>query len=144
MFRVEFLDDYANLKPLFDYKELSDLINLNESSLDPEKVKKFRERFKTESSSDGPEVNQSPSAKRNTAPLLRFSMSLVLQIMDGLCQLSQSTRLYGVPSVLEAYYCALGCRERLLVENCFAVSGFLPDISGRPPGYNNRRTRQGN
>jgi hypothetical protein len=58
MFRVEFLDDYANLKPLFDYKELCDLINSNESSLDPEKVKKFRERFKAESSSDDPEVNQ--------------------------------------------------------------------------------------
>lgn len=58
MFRVEFLDEYANPKSVFDYKQLSDLINSNESILGPEKVKKSRERFKAEDSSDGSEVNQ--------------------------------------------------------------------------------------
>ena len=32
----------------------------------------------------------------------------VLQFMDGLCQLSQSTRLDRIFSFLEVYYCALG------------------------------------
>jgi hypothetical protein len=45
MFRVQFIDDYTQLKPLIDYKELSDLIDLNEGLLDHERVAQFRERY---------------------------------------------------------------------------------------------------
>jgi hypothetical protein len=45
MFRVEFIDDYTQLKPLIDYKELSDLITVNEGVLDHDKVAQFRERY---------------------------------------------------------------------------------------------------
>jgi len=48
-FRVEFIDDYSALKPLIDYKELSELITLNEAVLDPEKVAQFRARYNAES-----------------------------------------------------------------------------------------------
>ena len=48
MFRVDFIDDYSILKPLIDYKELSELIRLNESILDPEKVRKFTRRYEAE------------------------------------------------------------------------------------------------
>jgi hypothetical protein len=48
MFRVEFIDDYTQLKPLIDYGELSELIAQNECSLDPEKVSQFRGRLQAE------------------------------------------------------------------------------------------------
>jgi hypothetical protein len=48
MFRVNFLDDYSALKPLIDYKELSELILRNESILDPVKVEQFNGRYKNE------------------------------------------------------------------------------------------------
>jgi hypothetical protein len=51
MFRVDFIDDYTVLKALIDYKELSELITLNESILDEEKVRQFRERYSAENSS---------------------------------------------------------------------------------------------
>jgi hypothetical protein len=44
MFRVEFIDDYAALKPLFDYDEIARLIDENKEKLDPEKVKQFQDR----------------------------------------------------------------------------------------------------
>jgi hypothetical protein len=48
MFRAEFLDDYANLKLLIDYKELAQLIALHEDKLDKEKVRQFRQRYQAE------------------------------------------------------------------------------------------------
>ena len=45
MFRVEWIDDYAALKPLIDYDELSDLITRHEGSLDRNYVSKFRVRY---------------------------------------------------------------------------------------------------
>ena len=45
------------------------------------------------------------SAEGLEAPRLILHL-FVLQIMNGLCQLSQSTRLDGVSSLLEVYYCA--------------------------------------
>jgi hypothetical protein len=60
MFRVEFIDDYTTLRPLIDYKDLSELIRLNESVLDPEKVLEFRRRFDAESPSS-PANNDIPS-----------------------------------------------------------------------------------
>ncbi|MFZ1007152.1 MAG: hypothetical protein WAN65_09960, partial [Candidatus Sulfotelmatobacter sp.] len=48
MFRVDFIDDYTILKPLIDYKELSEMITLNEGILDPEKVRKFRRRYEAD------------------------------------------------------------------------------------------------
>ncbi len=45
MFRVDFIDDYGQLKPLIDYKDLYELVNLHESSLDHDKVEKFRGRY---------------------------------------------------------------------------------------------------
>ena len=48
MFRARFIDDYTTLKSRIDYKELSDLIALNEDKLDPEKVQEFRKRFDAE------------------------------------------------------------------------------------------------
>jgi hypothetical protein len=48
MFRVDFIDDYTALKPLIDYKELSELITLNESVLDKNKVELFRQRYNAE------------------------------------------------------------------------------------------------
>jgi hypothetical protein len=48
MFRVSFIDDYTALKSLIDYKELSELITLNESILDPDKVRQFRGRYDAE------------------------------------------------------------------------------------------------
>jgi hypothetical protein len=48
MFRVEFLDDYPNLKLLIDYKELAQLIALHEDKLDKEKVRQFRQRYEAE------------------------------------------------------------------------------------------------
>jgi len=48
MFRVEFIDDYSQLKPLIDYKELSELIAHNENILDKEKVRQFRERYRAD------------------------------------------------------------------------------------------------
>jgi len=48
MFRVDFIDDYTILKPLIDYKELSQMIGLNERTLDPEKVRQFRRRYEAE------------------------------------------------------------------------------------------------
>jgi KAP family P-loop domain len=56
MFRVEFIDDYATLKPLIDYQELSDLITLNEGILDPQKVEKFRQRYNAEPRAASPET----------------------------------------------------------------------------------------
>jgi hypothetical protein len=58
MFRVEFIDDYTQLKPLIDYKELSDLITLNEAVLDRDYVEQFRKRYDAEGGPDKP----SPSA----------------------------------------------------------------------------------
>jgi hypothetical protein len=53
---------------------------------------------------------------------------MVLQIMDGLCQLSQSTRLDRVFSLLEVHYCAPGnsrlAREQLIRK----LLGFCPDL----------------
>jgi hypothetical protein len=48
MFRVRFIDDYTALKPLIDYRVLADLITRNESILDSEKVRNFRERYNAE------------------------------------------------------------------------------------------------
>ena len=48
MFRVDFIDDYSQLKQLFDYKELSELITRNEGALDQDKVARFRERYSRE------------------------------------------------------------------------------------------------
>jgi hypothetical protein len=48
MFRVDFIDDYSGLKPLIDYKALSELIKLNEGTLDPDTVKLFRNRYNAE------------------------------------------------------------------------------------------------
>jgi hypothetical protein len=48
MFRVDFIDDYSGLKPLIDYKALSELIKLNEGTLDPDTVKLFRKRYNAE------------------------------------------------------------------------------------------------
>lgn len=48
MFRVEFIDDYTNLKPLYDYQELSKLIAHNAAALDPLMVQKFQEKFAEE------------------------------------------------------------------------------------------------
>jgi hypothetical protein len=42
------MDDYTALKPLIDYKGLSELIALNEGILDPEKVQQFRKRYEAE------------------------------------------------------------------------------------------------
>ena len=53
MFRVRFIDDYTALKPLIDYKELSEMITRNESILIPEKVKNFRERYNAEVPASG-------------------------------------------------------------------------------------------
>lgn len=53
MFRVSFIDDYATLKNLIDYRELSELITLNESILEPDKVRQFRERYQAESAQEG-------------------------------------------------------------------------------------------
>jgi hypothetical protein len=49
MFRVDFIDDYTTLKSLIDYKELSELVTLNESILEPGRVLRFRERYDAES-----------------------------------------------------------------------------------------------
>lgn len=51
MFRVDFIDDYTTLKPLFDYRDLAELIAANEKDLDPRKVQRFRERYNAESQS---------------------------------------------------------------------------------------------
>ena len=51
MFRVPFIDDYAELRPLIDYKELSELITLHESVLDRDKVEQFRHRQRAEEAS---------------------------------------------------------------------------------------------
>jgi hypothetical protein len=48
LFRVEFIDDYAALKPLFDYDLISKLIDQQQETLDPEKVHQFRERHSLE------------------------------------------------------------------------------------------------
>lgn len=48
MFRVEFIDDYAALKPIFDYDELSRFIEMNKGKLDPERVQQFERRLKQE------------------------------------------------------------------------------------------------
>jgi hypothetical protein len=48
MFRVDFIDDYTILKPLIDYKELWELISLNERTLDPDRVRKFRQRYEAD------------------------------------------------------------------------------------------------
>ena len=48
LFRVEFIDDYSALKPLIDFKELSELITLNQSILDPVKVAEFMKRYNAE------------------------------------------------------------------------------------------------
>jgi len=48
MFRVEFLDDYNSLKPLFDYDQLAELINKNAALLDSAKVEEFRARYEAE------------------------------------------------------------------------------------------------
>jgi hypothetical protein len=48
MFRVEFLDDYNSLKPLFDYDRLAELINKNAALLDSAKVEEFRTRYEAE------------------------------------------------------------------------------------------------
>jgi hypothetical protein len=48
MFRVDFIDDYTTLKPLIDYKELSELVTQNESIIDRDKVEQFRARYNTE------------------------------------------------------------------------------------------------
>ena len=48
LFRVDFIDDYTQLKPLIDYKELSELITHNENILDKEKVRQFRERYRVD------------------------------------------------------------------------------------------------
>jgi hypothetical protein len=48
MFRAPFIDDYTQLKPLIDYKALSELIIANEDVLDRQKVEQFRERYKAE------------------------------------------------------------------------------------------------
>ena len=52
MFRVDFVDDYSNLKPLIDYKELSKLIALHEDMLDREKVAEFNRRYGAECASN--------------------------------------------------------------------------------------------
>jgi len=46
-------------------------------------------------------LNRRPSPASGLS-LNRFLDGFVLQMLDGLCQFSQSTRLDGVPSVLEA------------------------------------------
>jgi hypothetical protein len=53
MIRVDFIDDYTGLKILIDYKDLSEMITLNEGALDQEKVSKFRERYNAEGSQLG-------------------------------------------------------------------------------------------
>jgi hypothetical protein len=57
MFRVKFIDDYTALKPLIDYKELSDMITRDEGVLNPEKVKSFRERYAAELPLAGQQCN---------------------------------------------------------------------------------------
>jgi KAP family P-loop domain len=59
MFRVDFIDDYSALKQLVDYKILSELIKLNERTLDPEKVQQFRKRYGTETASKA--TDESPN-----------------------------------------------------------------------------------
>jgi hypothetical protein len=54
MFRVAFIDDYSQLKPLIDYKDLSELITRNESIVDADKVEQFRERYYAEQESAPP------------------------------------------------------------------------------------------
>ncbi len=53
LFRAPFIDDYSALKPLIDYKELSDLITQNERILDPERVRQFKARYSAEPSGAG-------------------------------------------------------------------------------------------
>ena len=78
MFRVDFIDDYTTLKPLIDYKELSELITANESALDPAIVRQFRERYARDPEGKAPpeedggeeagnsrEVPQLPSTKND-------------------------------------------------------------------------------
>jgi hypothetical protein len=54
MFRVEFIDDYTQLKPLIDYKELSELITMNEAFLERDNVEQFRKRYDAERGPDRP------------------------------------------------------------------------------------------
>jgi hypothetical protein len=60
MFRVDFIDDYTALKPLIDYKELSDLITMNEGVLDNDKVRLFRQRYAAETNPPAP-VEDTPA-----------------------------------------------------------------------------------
>ena len=62
MFRVPFIDDYKQLRPLIDYKELSDIITLNESSLDHDKVEQFRERYSRSEDETPPETPEEGAA----------------------------------------------------------------------------------
>lgn len=48
LFRAEFIDDYNALKPLMNFKELYQLISLNEPILDPVKVAQFMKRYNAE------------------------------------------------------------------------------------------------
>jgi hypothetical protein len=48
MFRVPFIDDYTQLKPLIDYKGLAELITGNEDILDKQKVLQFRDRYRAD------------------------------------------------------------------------------------------------
>jgi hypothetical protein len=48
MFRVDFMDDYAALKPLIDYTELAKLIEKHIALLDATRVEKFREKYRAE------------------------------------------------------------------------------------------------
>jgi len=48
------------------------------------------------------------SYRKNAQSLISILHTFVLQIMDGPCQLSQSTRLDRVFSILEVDYCAPG------------------------------------
>ena len=48
MFRVDFIDDYETLRPLIDYRELSQLILKYETDLDPKKVLQFRRRYEAD------------------------------------------------------------------------------------------------
>jgi KAP family P-loop domain len=48
MFRIDFMDDYAALRPIIDYDRLAKLIDVNVEVLDVTKVQQFRKRYAAE------------------------------------------------------------------------------------------------
>jgi hypothetical protein len=94
-----------------------------------------------------------PSCNGRSGNYLYFSAlglilyAVILQLTDRLRQLSQSTRLDGIPPFLEVHYCALGKWRRvhllktpqplrLILEQVAKESGTLPFVGeARPRGY---------